>query len=72
MPRVLRLPERLIGVVIHDCWECPFSDSSDAKNSHCNLSHHFGIERTHPLDGSFEIGCPLEDAPDEVLPLPKV
>jgi hypothetical protein len=64
MARVLRLPEQLVGVVIHDCWECPFSDSSDPKNAHCNVVHHFGIEKPTPMDDGFELGCPLEESPD--------
>lgn len=65
MPRVVRLPERLIGVIIDGCWGCPFFDGSDARNQHCNLKEHFGLERTHTLDDGFEIGCPLEDVSDE-------
>ena len=72
MPRVLRLPVQFNGVLIHGCWGCPFFDGSSPKDQHCNLKEHFGVERTHPLDDGFEIGCPLEDAPVEVLPLPKV
>jgi len=65
MARVVKLPERLVGVVIHDCWECPFMDGSDAKNAHCNLISHFGIDKVSPMDNGFELGCPLEEAPDD-------
>jgi len=63
MPRVLKLPEGLIGVVIEGCWGCPFYDGSSLRNEHCNLIHHFGIEKVTPPSEEFELGCPLEEAP---------
>lgn len=66
MPRVVSLPERLIGAVIHGCWGCPFYDGSSPQNEHCNLIHHFGIERAMPLDEDFELGCPLAEAVADV------
>lgn len=61
MPRVVSLPERLIGAVIHGCWECPFWDGSDPKTQHCNLTDHFGLEAVHAPDADFELGCPLSE-----------
>jgi len=65
MARVLRLPEQLMGAVVEACWACPFSDSSDPKNAHCNLIHHFGLDKPTPMEDGFELGCPLEEAPDD-------
>jgi len=64
MSRVVSLPERLIGAVIHGCWDCPFYDGSSPQNEHCNIIHHFGIERVTAVEDGFEVGCPLEEAPD--------
>jgi len=65
MARVVSLPERLIGAVIHGCWDCPFYDGSSPQNEHCNLIHHFGLDKPTPMEDGFELGCPLEDAPDD-------
>lgn len=64
MARVVSLPERLIGVVIDACWGCPFYDGCSPDKDHCNLIHHFGIEKPTPVAKGFEPGCPLEEVPD--------
>jgi hypothetical protein len=67
MPRVVNLPERLFGAVIHGCYECPFFDGGGFRNEHCNCSSHYGIEGVGPVEDGFEIGCPLEHIDEGVM-----
>jgi len=65
MARILRLPVQLDGIIIEACWACPFLDGSDLKNAHCNIISHFGLDKATPMEDGFELGCPLEEAPDD-------
>lgn len=37
MKRIVRMPEHLDGLVIENCFDCPFSNRGDEWAIHCNV-----------------------------------